>query len=75
MIAEDIRKNVNNGRKIWQVKRRIIRKKEVKYLIKCDNKTIQDQQKMIKEYENYYGKLLKMRKAESEKEKEAEKKS
>ena len=50
-VAEDIRENVNNGRKIWEVKRRIAGKKEVKYPIKCENnKTIQDQQKIIKEY-------------------------
>ena len=40
-----------------EVKRRITIKKE-------NNKTMQDQQKIIKE--NYYEKLLKIRKAESE---------
>ena len=58
-IAEDIRENVNNGRKIWEVKGRITRKKEVKQPRKCqNNKTIQDQQEIIKGYENYYEKLL-----------------
>ena len=36
-IAEDIRENVNNGGKIWEVKRRLTRKKEVKYPIKSEN--------------------------------------
>ena len=73
-VAEDIREYINNGGKIWEVKRRTARKKEVKYPIKCENnKNIQNQQKIIKEYENYYEKLLKIRKAESEEEKEAEK--
>ena len=50
------------------------RKKEAIYPIKCENnKTIQYQQKIIKEYENYYEKVLKIRKAESEEKKEAEK--
>ena len=73
-VAEDIREYVNNGGKIWEAKRRTARKKEVKYPVKCENnKDIQNQQKIIKEYENYYEKLLKIRKAESEEEKEAEK--
>ena len=33
-VAEDIRENVNNRGKNWEVKRRITRRKEVKYLIK-----------------------------------------
>ena len=50
-------------------------KKTVKYPIKIENnKTIQDQQDIIKEYKNYYEKLLNIRKAESEEEKEPEKK-
>ena len=54
-VAEDIREYINNGGKIWEVKRRTARKKEVKYPIKCENnKNIQNQQKIIKEYENYY---------------------
>ena len=68
-IAEDIKENVNNGGKIWEEKRRITRKKEVKYPIKCENnKTIQ---KIIREYKNYHEKPLKIRKAKSEEGKEA----
>ena len=33
-VAEDIRENVKNRGKNWEVKRRITRRKEVKYLIK-----------------------------------------
>ena len=63
-IAEDIRENVNNRGKIWEVKRRITRKKEVKFPIKSENnKTIQDQQEMIKEYKNYYEKTAKNKKS------------
>ena len=54
-IADSIKRNVNNGSKIWSVKRRVTRKKNtVKWQIKeSKGKIMQDSEEIIKEYEEY----------------------
>ena len=68
-IAQQIRENVNNGGKIWEVKRRLEKKVQTPYSItntegiKLDNRSdIQE------EYTKYYKKLLKTREPDNESE-------
>ena len=51
-IADSIKRNVDNGSKIWEVKRRVTKKKAVKRQIKdSKGKILQDREEIIKEYE------------------------
>ena len=68
-IAQQIRENVNNGGKIWEVKRRLEKKVQTRYFItntkgiKLDNRSdIQE------EYTKYYKTLLKTREPDNESE-------
>ena len=64
-IADNIKRNVNNGSKIWEVKRRVTKKNTIKTKIKdSKGKILQDSKKIIKEYEEYYKQLLTTRKPE-----------
>ena len=54
---------MDNGSKIWEVKRRVTKKKAVKRQIKdSKGKILQDREEIIKEYEEYYKQLLTARK-------------
>ena len=65
-IADTIKRNVINGSKIWEVKRRVTRKNTVKRQIKdSKGKILQDSKEIIKEYEEYYKQLLTTRKPEN----------
>ena len=65
-IADSIKRNVNNGSKIWEVKRRVTRKNTVKRQIKdSKGKILQDSEEIIKEFEEYYKQLLTKRKPEN----------
>ena len=65
-IADSIKRNVNNGSKIWDVKRRVTKKDTVKKKIKYSKgKILQDSEAIIKEYEEYYKQLLTTRKPEN----------
>ena len=51
-IAESVKRNVDNGSKIWEVKRRVTKNKAVKRQIKdSKGKILQDRKEIIKEYE------------------------
>ena len=51
-IADSIKRNVDNGSKIWEVKRRVTKNKAVKRQIKdSKGKILQDREEIIKEYE------------------------
>ena len=51
-IADSIKRNVDNGSKIWEVKRRVTRNKAVKRQINdSKGKILQDREEIIKEYE------------------------
>ena len=74
-IAEDIRNNVDNGGKIWEVKRKLMRKDKPPHYIKNENGNIIDnKEEMVKEYEKYYSNLLKTRSPETNQEQQAEQK-
>ena len=65
-IAESVKRNVDNGSKIWEVKRRVTKKKAVKRQIKdSKGKTLQDREDVMKEYEEYYNQLLTTRKPDN----------
>ena len=65
-IADSIKRNVNNGSKIWEVKRRVTKENTVKKQIKdSKGKILQDREEIIKEYEEYYKQLLTKRKSEN----------
>ena len=65
-IADTIKRNVINGSKIWEVKRRVTRKNTVKRQIKdSKGKILQDSEEIIKEFEEYYKQLLTKRKPEN----------
>ena len=54
-MADSVKRNVNNGSKIWEVKRRVKKNNEVKKHIKdSKGKILQDSEEIIKEYEEYY---------------------
>ena len=49
-MADSIKRNVNNGSKIWEVKRRVKKNNEVKKHIKdSKGKILQDSEEIIKE--------------------------
>lgn len=63
-IAKNIKTNLDNGDKRWEVRRKIT-KREIQYQIRNGiNKIIQDPLEIIKEYEKYY-KFMKGWKAHS----------
>ena len=65
-ISNSIKRNVNNGSKVWKVKRRVTKKNTVKRQIKdSKGKILQDSEEIIKEYEEYYKQLLATRKPEN----------
>ena len=54
-IADSVKRNVDNGSKIWEVKRRMTKKKAVKKQIKdSKGKILQDREDVMKKYEEYY---------------------
>ena len=65
-IADSIKRNVDNGSKIWEVKRRVTKKKAVKRQIKdSKGKILQDREEIIKQYKEYYKQLLTIRKSDN----------
>ena len=51
-IADSIKRNVDNGSKIWEVKRRVTESKAVKRQINdSKGKILQDREEITKEYE------------------------
>ena len=74
-IAQEIRENVDNGGKIWEVKRRLEKKVQTPYSITNTKGIKLDHRLDIKEeYTKYYKKLLKTREPDNESEKIIEEK-
>ena len=74
-IAQEIRENVDNGGKIWEVKRRLEKKVQTPYSITNTKGIKLDHRLDIKEeYTKYYKKLLKTREPDNENEKIIEEK-
>ena len=65
-IADSIKRNVDNGSKISEVKRRVTKNNAVKKQIKnTKGNILQDREEIIKQYEEYYKQLLNIRKSDN----------
>ena len=65
-IADSIKRNVNNGSNIWEVKRGVTKKNTHKKQIKDSRgKILQDSEEIVKKNEEYYKQLLTTRKPET----------
>ena len=61
-IAQEIRENVDNGGKIWEVKRRLEKKVQTPYSItNAEGIKLENKLDIEDEYKKYYKKLLKTR--------------
>ena len=65
-IAESIINNVDNGRKIWEVKRKVKRKDQTPhFIINTEGRKIENKEEILKEYQKYYKSLLQTRPPEN----------
>ena len=61
-IAESINNNIDNGRKICAVERKVKRKDETpNYIINSEGRKIENKEQILKEYQKYYQSLLQAR--------------
>ena len=68
-IAQKIRENVDNGGKIWEVKRRLEKKVQMSYSItNAEGIKFRNRLDIQEEYKKYYKKLLKTREPDNESE-------
>ena len=73
-VAELIKKNVDNGVKIWEVKRKLKKKEQNPHqILNSQGQKLENRDEILKEYARYYKELLKVRPAENMEEKEIEK--
>ena len=64
-VAQQIKSNVDNGGKIWEVKRKVQRKYQAPHTIKDEkNNRIESSSQILEEYKKYYENLLKARQSE-----------
>ena len=69
-IAESISNNIDNGREIWEVKRKVKRKDEAPHFaINSEGRKIENGEEILKEYQKYYERLLETRPPENLQEK------
>ena len=69
LIAQEIRENVDNGGKIWEVKRRLEKKVQTPYSItNAEGIKLENRLDIQEEYKIYYKKLLKTRESDNESE-------
>ena len=67
-VAQQIRSNVDNGGKIWEVKRKVQRKNQTAHTIKDEkNNRIESSSQILEEYKKYEN-LLKTRQSETSEE-------
>ena len=65
-VAQQIKSNVDNGAKIWGVKRKVQRKNQTPRTIKDEkNNRIESSSQILEEYRKYYENLLKTRQSET----------
>ena len=65
-IAESISNNIDKGRKIWEVKRKVKRKDETPhFIINSEGRKIENSEEILKEYQKYYKSLLQTRPPEN----------
>ena len=74
-IAQEIKENVNNGGKIWELKRRLEKKVQTPYSItNTERIKLENRTDIQEEYAKYYKTLLKTRKPDNESERIIEEK-
>ena len=65
-VAQQIKSNVDNGGKIWEVKRKVQRKNQTPHTTKDEkNNRIESSSQILEEYKKYYENLLKTRQSET----------
>ena len=65
-IAESISNNIDNDRKIWEIKRKVKRKDETShFIINSEGRKIENIEEILKEYQKYYQSLLQIRPPEN----------
>ena len=65
-VAQQIKSNVDNGGKIWEIKRKVQRKNQTPHTIKDEkNNRIEYSTQILEEYKKYYKNLLKTRQSET----------
>ena len=65
-VAQQIKSNVDNGGKIWEVKRKVQRKNQTPHTTKDEkNNRIESSSQILEEYRKYYENLLKTRQSET----------
>ena len=61
-IGESMSINIDNGRKIWEVKRKVKVKDETPhFIINSERRKIENKEEILEEYQNYYESLLQTR--------------
>ena len=72
-VAESIKNNVDNGGKIWEVKRKLKKKEQNPHqILNSQGQKLENRDEILKEYARYYKELLKVRPAENMEEEEIE---
>ena len=72
-VAELIKNNVDNGGKIWEVKRKLKKKEQNPHqILNSQGQKLENRDEILKEYARYYKELLKVRPAENMEEEEIE---
>ena len=65
-IGESMSINIDNGRKIWEVKRKVKVKDETPhFIINSERRKIENKEEILEEYQNYYESLLQTRPPEN----------
>ena len=65
-VAQQIKSNVDNGGKIWEIKRKVQRQNQTPHTIKDEkNNRIESSSQILEEYKKYYENLLKTRQSET----------
>ena len=72
-VAESIKNNVDNGGKIWEVKRKLIKNEQNPHqILNSQGQKLENVDGILKEYARYYKELLKVRPADNMEEEEME---
>ena len=64
-VAQQIKSNVDNGEKIWEIKWKVQRKNQTPYTIKNEKTAESKVHQTLEEYKKYYENLLKTRQSET----------
>ena len=65
-IAESISNNIDNDRKIWEIKQKVKRKDETRhFIINSQGRKIENSEEILKEYQKHYENLLQTRPPEN----------